>query len=89
MKDFKYLTDGGWVHVRIVEPHCGTCRFFDPAGQGNEGGQCRRYPPVIVPMIVPNAGEFTQAEQMRPWVSSKDSCGEWKGRPIMEEVPAK
>lgn len=83
MDDFSYYNDRGQlVRVRVVptgEQRCASCRHFDPHGS-NEGGNCWRYPPTIVPMILPNVGEFTQAEQMRPWVSAKDTCGEWRGR---------
>ena len=48
---------------------CGECRFFQLTFE-NWYGECRRYPPVIVPGT-------THAEGLWPGVLAEQTCGEF------------
>lgn len=63
---------------------CGSCEFGGPRNP-NDMLQCRRHPPTLVTLRIPNL-EYDVVEQHQPWMAQSDWCGEYKRK--ITDVPA-
>lgn len=73
------------VELPVVEERCETCRYWNHDGRepqhGDTQGDCRRYPPVIVPTFdIDTTGEVSSAWCYHPVTDNGDWCGEWQAK---------
>jgi hypothetical protein len=57
------------------ERACLTCRYFRQQ-DGYDGGNCLRYPPVPMAQYSFDGSGAVHFDNLRPYVSSADWCGE-------------
>ena len=62
---------------------CGTCGFFAETNNAEGLGNCRRFPPTVIPN---KAAAVPLCYFKLPVVHrTKDLCGEWRPKPPMKE----
>ncbi len=55
---------------------CGDCRHYEWAGPIAGWGECRRFPPTLLPVTVANAGD-DEHRSRHPCVKKHHWCGEF------------
>ena len=66
---------------------CKTCRFFDDKQPDSPAPMCRRYPPQVSIVMVPQQNAIQRQVSMAPQavatfpnVNAECWCGEWTGK---------
>lgn len=62
---------------------CHTCRFYCTTSAGGPEGECRRYPPILIELLVAARKRLTMDvedcfEGYWPLVAKSDWCGEYR-----------
>ncbi len=75
----------------LLPPHpandkvqCLTCRFWVMSRLGGMVGECRRYPPQVIPGTDPSLGDVlihTPTRYAWPLMNEAAWCGEWTYQP--------